>query len=70
MSADSSLNDIIGQQVNRGFFGWMISRQVFWVLMAAILACIALSLLTNTFATPGNLWRVVTTLSTASEAAR
>jgi ribose transport system permease protein len=58
MSADSSLNDIIGQQVNRGFFGWMISRQVFWVLVAAILACIALSLLTNTFATPGNLFNV------------
>jgi ribose transport system permease protein len=58
MSADSSLNDIIGQQVNRGFFGWMVSRQVFWVLMAAILACIALSLMTNTFATPGNLFNV------------
>lgn len=58
MSADSSLNDIIGQQVNRGFFGWMVSRQVFWVLVAAILACVALSLLTNTFATPGNLFNV------------
>jgi ribose transport system permease protein len=58
MSADSSLDDIIGQQVNRGFFGWMVSRQVFWVLMAAIIACIALSLLTNTFATPGNLFNV------------
>jgi len=58
MSADSSLNDIIGQQVNRGFIGWMVSRQVFWVLVAAILACVALSLLTNTFATPGNLFNV------------
>src|SRR5690606_17374364 len=43
---------------NRGFIGWLVSRQVFWVLMAAILACLALSLLTDTFATPGNFFDV------------
>lgn len=58
MSADSSLNEVIDQRINRGFLAWMVSRQVFWVLIAAILACIALSLLTTTFATPGNLFNV------------
>jgi ribose transport system permease protein len=58
MSADSSLKDIIDQQVNRGILSWIVSRQVFWVLMAAIAACIALSLMTTTFATPGNLFNV------------
>lgn len=58
MSADSSLNEVIDQRINRGFLAWMVSRQVFWVLIAAILAGIALSLLTTTFATPGNLFNV------------
>ena len=58
MSADSSLNQVIDQQVHRGVLAWMVSRQVFWVLMAAIAACIALSLMTTTFATPGNLFNV------------
>jgi ribose transport system permease protein len=58
MSADSSLGEVIDQQTHRGFFAWLISRQVFWVALAAVVACIALSLLTNTFATPGNLFNV------------
>lgn len=58
MSADTSLGEVIDQQVNRGFLGWLVSRQVFWVLMAAIIACVGLSLLTDTFATPGNLFNV------------
>lgn len=37
---------------------WLIGRQTFWVLIAAVLACVALSLLTDTFATPQNLFNV------------
>jgi ribose transport system permease protein len=58
MSADSSLQDVIGQQTHRGFWAWVVSRQVFWVALAAVLACLALSTLTSTFATPGNLFNV------------
>ncbi|HTJ58847.1 MAG TPA: ABC transporter permease [Devosiaceae bacterium] len=58
MSADSSLQDFIGQQTHRSFWAWMLSRQVFWVALAAVLACIALSTLTSTFATPQNLFNV------------
>jgi ribose transport system permease protein len=58
MSTDSSLHEVIGQQTHKGFLAWMMSRQVFWVALAAVLACVALSLLTSTFATPGNLFNV------------
>src|SRR3569623_1865511 len=58
MSAETSLHDAIGQRTNRGVVAWLMSRQVFWVALAAILACIALSLLTSTFATPQNLFNV------------
>ena len=37
---------------------WLLSRQTFWVFVAAVVACIALSLATNTFATPNNLFNV------------
>src|SRR5690606_32508747 len=57
-TADSTLKDVIGMETNRGFVAWMISRQVFWVLLATILAYIALSTLTTTFNTPQNLFNV------------
>ena len=58
MSADQTLNDVIGQRTHHGPIAWLVSRQVFWVFVAALLACIALSALTTTFDTPGNLFNV------------
>ena len=36
----------------------LLSKPEFWVFIAALLACIALSILTDTFATPQNLFNV------------
>lgn len=58
MSADHTLAEVIEGRTHRGPIAWIVSRQVFWVLLAAILACIALSILTTTFATPQNLYNV------------
>lgn len=41
-----------------GGLAWLLSRQTFWVFIAAVLASVALSLLTDTFATPQNLFNV------------
>jgi ribose transport system permease protein len=57
-TADSTLKDVIGMQTNRGVAAWLLSRQVFWVLLATIVACVALSALTTTFDTPQNLFNV------------
>jgi ribose transport system permease protein len=45
---------------NRTYSGlaWLLSRQTFWVFIAAVLASVALSLLTDTFATQQNLFNV------------
>jgi ribose transport system permease protein len=45
---------------NRTYSGlnWLLSRQTFWVFIAAVLASLALSLLTDTFATQQNLFNV------------
>src|ERR1700761_6551778 len=37
---------------------WLLSRQTFWVFIAAVVAVIALSLATDTFATQKNLFNV------------
>lgn len=58
MSADISLQKAIDQQTHTSFLSWLVSRQIFWVLLAAVLAVIAMSLMTKTFATPNNLFNV------------
>lgn len=58
MTTDTSLKDAIDQQTNPGFFAWLISRQIFWILLAVVIAVIAMMLLTKTFATPQNLFNV------------
>lgn len=58
MSTDNTLSDVIDQQTHAGPVAWILSRQTFWVFMAAVLACLALSLLTDTFATGRNLFNV------------
>ncbi|PWW01956.1 monosaccharide ABC transporter membrane protein (CUT2 family) [Hoeflea marina] len=58
MTTDLSLEKAIGQRTHSGFVAWLVSRQIFWVLLAAVLSVIAMSLLTSTFATPNNLFNV------------
>ncbi len=58
MTTDTTLKDIIGQQTNRGFIAWMVSRQVFWIFLATVLAVLFMSLRTETFLTPGNIFNV------------
>jgi ribose transport system permease protein len=52
-----SIDDTINQR-SYGVLGWMFSRQSFWVFIAAVVACIALSIATDTFATQQNLFNV------------
>ncbi|MHA6298321.1 ABC transporter permease [Devosia sp. CAU 1758] len=58
MSQSNSLTDVIDQSEHRSLISRLASHQIFWVFMAAVLACLALSLLTDTFATERNLFNV------------
>lgn len=58
MSTDSTLTDVISKQTHAGPIAWLTGRQTFWVFLAAVLACIALTLLTDSFATERNLFNV------------
>ena len=51
------LEDGIDAQTH-GPVGWLLSRQTFWVFVAAAVAFVALSLATDTFATQQNLFNV------------
>jgi ribose transport system permease protein len=53
----ASLEDSIKAQTH-GPIAWLLSRQTFWVFIAAVVACAALSVATDTFATPNNLFNV------------
>jgi len=53
----ASLDDTISQRQHSPI-SWIISRQTFWVFVAVMLACVALSLATNTFASPSNLFNI------------
>jgi ribose transport system permease protein len=52
-----SLDEALNHRTYSGL-GWLFSRQTFWVFVAAVTACVALSLLTDTFATQQNLFNV------------
>lgn len=39
-------------------FGRILAQQAFWVFVAAVIACVTLALVTDTFATPQNLFNV------------
>ena len=54
----STLDDIIGKTQHESLFSRIKGLQVFWVLIAALLACLALTLLTDTFASDRNLFNV------------
>jgi ribose transport system permease protein len=52
-----SLEDTIARQQHTPL-SWIVSRQAFWVFVAAVSACIFLSIATDTFATSGNLYNI------------
>ena len=58
MTTDSTLKDVIGQQTNRGIIAWILSRQVFWLLVATLGICAFLAWRTDSFLTPGNIFNV------------
>ncbi len=53
-----TLEETINRRVHSSVLSWMLSRQTFWVFMAAVAACLALSLLTDSFATERNIFNV------------
>ncbi len=56
--AMAGLEQAIGKQMHGNPLSWLVSRQTFWVFLAAVIACTALSLATDTFATERNLFNV------------
>jgi ribose transport system permease protein len=54
----STLETAIGQSQHRSLLSRLMGMQVFWVLVAAILACVALTLMTDAFASERNLFNV------------
>jgi len=54
----SSLEDAIGESQHRTILSRIIGLQVFWVFIAAVIACLALMIVTDTFATERNLFNV------------
>lgn len=55
---DTSLADVIGRSEHKNIIGRITSQQTFWVFMAAVIACVALSIATDTFATERNIFNV------------
>ena len=58
MTADSALKDFIDQRTHQTPLSWLISRQIFWVLLAALVAVVAMTMLTDKFASANNLFNV------------
>jgi ribose transport system permease protein len=56
-TTSTALDDAINRQTY-GTLGWLVSRQTFWVFLAAVVAFIYLSIATTAFFTPGNLFNV------------
>ena len=54
----TSLEEVIGTSQHRSWLSRVSRLQVFWVFLAAVLACIALGLLTDAFLTQRNLFNV------------
>ena len=53
-----TLEESIHKQVHGNLLGWLVSRQTFWVSVAAVLAFVTLSLSSDVFATQQNLFNV------------
>ncbi len=57
------LEDAIGKSMHASLISWVISRQVFWVSVAALLAFILMSVASDVFATQDNLFNVTRNFS-------
>jgi ribose transport system permease protein len=53
----ASLDETINRRAHSPL-AWVLSRQVFWVFVAAIIACLLLSIVTDTFTKSNNLFNV------------
>jgi ribose transport system permease protein len=53
----SSIDEAIARQTHTPI-SWVLSKQAFWVFLAALIACVTLTFVTDTFATPQNLFNV------------
>jgi ribose transport system permease protein len=53
-----TLEDSIGKQVHGNLLSWLVSRQTFWVSVAAVAAFVLLALASDVFATQQNLFNV------------
>jgi ribose transport system permease protein len=56
--ATTSIEEAIGHSQHRSALARVASRQTFWIFLAAVIACVLLSLATDTFATERNLFNV------------
>jgi ribose transport system permease protein len=54
----TTLEQAIEQSQHRSYLSRVMALQVFWVFLAAVIACVALSVVTDTFATERNLFNV------------
>jgi ribose transport system permease protein len=54
----TTLEQVIGHSQHHSPLSRLFGSQVFWVLVAAVLACVALTLMTDSFATQRNLFNV------------
>ena len=53
-----SLEESIGKREHAGWLAWIVSQQTFWVSMAAVVAFVLMSLVSDVFATQQNLFNV------------
>lgn len=53
----SGMDAVMARQTHTRF-GRILAQQAFWVFVAAVIACVTLALVTDTFATPQNLFNV------------
>lgn len=58
MSNTEKLNEVINRSEHQNLISRITSQQTFWVFIAAVVACLALTLLTDTFASDRNIFNV------------
>ena len=56
--AAPSLEETIDRRVHGHWLAWLVSQQMFWVSVAAVVAFVVLALASDVFATPQNLFNV------------
>jgi len=57
-NAAANLEEAIARQMHGSLLGWIVSRQVFWVFSAAVMAFVVMSMASDVFFTQQNLFNV------------